>query len=95
MARDFIPITFTANTTQAGELKQFVLALNDAYHKGKKILGTMNHLNDGSDFSDLEGLFGLTVGKGQTVFNLVNGTIGSMEGIFQVSDAKTLIEKVG
>lgn len=55
----------------------------------------MNHNHDGSVFTDLEALFGLPAGKGQTVFDLVNGAVGSMEGAFQVADAKNITERVG
>lgn len=55
----------------------------------------MGHLNDGSNFSDIESAFGLEAGQGQILFDLVNGAVGSMEGQFQVNDAKTITEKVG
>lgn len=96
MARDFIKIdTTTVTATQAAELKAFVAALRDAYQRGKKIVAVMGHNNDGTVFTDIESLFGLPTGKGQTVFNLLNGTIGSMEGTFQVADAKNLTETLG
>lgn len=96
MARDFIKIDTTITTaTQSHELKQFKEVLRDAYQRGKAILAIMGHNNDGTSFSDIEALFGLPTGKGQTVFNLMNGAIGSMEGTFQVADAKNLTETLG
>lgn len=96
MARDFIKIDSTITTaTQAAELKSLVLALRDAYQRGKKILAVMGHNNDGTVFTDIESLYGLPTGKGQTVFNLINGAVGSMEGTFQVADAKNLTETLG
>lgn len=96
MARDFIPVdTTTTTATQAQELKAFVAVLRDAYQRGKKIIAVMGHLNDGSVFTDIETKFGLPAGKGQTVFNLVNGAVGSMEGTFQVADAKNITETLG
>lgn len=95
-ARDFIKIDTSVTTaTQAAELKQFVSSLRDAYQRGKKILAVMGHMNDGSNFADIETFYGLPAGKGQTVFNLVNGAIGGMEGTFQVADAKNITETVG
>lgn len=96
MARDFIKIdTTTVTATQAQELRQFKEVLRDAYERGKKILAVMGHNNDGSNFADIEALYGLPAAKGQTVFNLVNGAIGSMEGNFQTADAKNLTESIG
>lgn len=60
-----------------------------------RVLAIMGHNNDGTVFTDIDTLFGLPAGKGQTVFNLVNGSIGSMQGNFQVADAKTITEQVG
>lgn len=96
MARDFIKIDSTiATATQAAELKALVSVLRDAYQRGKKVLAVMTHNNDGTNFTDIEALFGLPANKGQIVFNLINGAVGSMEGNFQVPDAKNLTETVG
>lgn len=96
MARDFIKIDTTQSAaTQSGLLKNYVTQLRSAYELGKRCIAIMGHSNDGTVFTDIETLFGLPAGKGQTVFNLVNGSIGSMEGTFQVSDAKNITEQVG
>ena len=96
MARDYIRVDSTTTTaTQAADLKAFVSVLRDAYQRGKKIIAIMGHNNDGSNFADIEALYGLPAGKGQAVFDLVNGAVGSMEGTFQVDDAKELTERVG
>ncbi len=96
MARDYIKIdTSSAAATQAIVLRSFVQALRTAYEQGKKVIAIMNHNNDATVFTDLETLFGLPAGKGQIVFDLVNGAVGSMEGSFQVDDAKELTERVG
>lgn len=96
MARDFIKIDATmTGATQAGLLRNYVQTLRTAYELGIRCRQVMTHNNDAVVFTDIEGLFGLPAGKGQTVFNLVNGSIGSMEGTFQVPDAKTITEQVG
>lgn len=96
MARDFIKIDTTQSAaTQSQLLKTYVAQLRAAYETGKRCIAIMSHSNDGTVFTDIESLFGLPAGKGQTVFNLVNGSIGSMEGTFQVSDAKNITEQVG
>ena len=96
MARDFIKIDASmAGATHAGLLRAYVQQLRQAYEQGQRVRAIMNQNHDGTVFTDIEALFGLPAGKGQTVFDLVNGSIGSMEGTFQVADAKTLTEKVG
>lgn len=97
MAIDYIKIdTSSPNTaTQAALLKSYVSLLRSAYNTGKQVLAVMGHQNDGTTFTSIETFFGLPAGKGQTVFNMVNGSIGSMEGSFQVSDAKNITEQLG
>ena len=93
MAKDYIKIDATA--PQAPLLRSYISAMRQAYNLGKQCQAIMTHNNDGVDFSSIETLFGVPAGKGQTVFNFVNGSVGSMEGVFQVSDAKTITEQVG
>jgi hypothetical protein len=96
MARDFIKIdTSTTTATQAGLLKSYISQLRQAYETGARVRAIMTHNNDGTVFTDIEMLFGLPAGKGQEVFDLVNGSIGSMTGDFQTSDAKEITERVG
>lgn len=97
MARDFIKIDLSSPNvaTQAGLLKNYVTILRQAYEMGTRVKAIMTHNNDGTTFTDIETLFGLPAGKGQAVFNFVNGSIGSMEGTFQVADAKNITESVG
>lgn len=96
MARDFIKIDrTTAAATHANLLLTYVNMLRTAYEMGTRIREIMSHNNDGSNFTDIEGLFGLPTGKDQIVFDLVNGAVGSMEGTFQVDDAKETTERVG
>jgi hypothetical protein len=93
MARDYIKITPTA--PQAMLLRNFIAAQRQAYNLGVQVREMMGHNNDGADFSDIETLFGLPAGKGQTVFDLVNGAVGSMVGDFQSDDAKQITEQLG
>lgn len=96
MARDFIKID-TTNTAaiHALKLKNFVATLRAAQDQGNLVKDIMTHNNDGTTFTDIETYFGLPAGKGQTVFDLVNGALGSMTGTFQVADATTITSKVG
>ncbi|MET0708005.1 MAG: hypothetical protein ABWY82_14370 [Tardiphaga sp.] len=96
MTKDFIPINLSTTTaTQASLLKSYITTLRQAYELGTRVKGIMQHNHDGTVFTDIETLFGLPTGEGQTVFDLVNGSIGSMEGSFQVDDAKEITERVG
>jgi hypothetical protein len=96
MARDFIKIdTGMTGATHAGLLRAFVQQMRQAIDTGERVKAIMTHNNDGSNFSDIEALFGIPEGKGQTVFDLVNGAVGSTQGAFQTSDAMTITEKVG
>lgn len=96
MAKDFIKIdTLNTTATQAADLKSCVAVVRDAYARLKKIQAVMGHNNDGASFTDIETLYGLPAGKGQIVFDLINGAVGSMEALFQTADAKNLTERVG
>lgn len=95
MADDYIKIDPTNTSLQASLLRSYVSQLRSAYDTGTRLIAIMGHLNDGTVFTDIETTFGLPSGKGQAVFNLVNGSIGSMNGSFQVSDAKTITEQLG
>jgi hypothetical protein len=95
MAIDFIKVdTSTTTATEARSLISLRNALREAYEQVQLVLRVMGHLNDGSDFTEIEAKYGLTAGKGQIVFDLVNGSKGSMEGAFQVADVKTLTERL-
>lgn len=93
MAIDFISINTTAS--QALALKVYIQNLRLSQELGQRCLDIMTHNNDGTTFTAIETLFGLPAGKGQTVFNLVNGSLGSMKGTFQVPDATTITQQVG
>jgi hypothetical protein len=96
MAIDFIKIDTTQiAATGAMALKNYIATLRSAYELGLHCLAIMDHNNDGTDFTPLETLFGIPVGQGQAVFDMVNGSVGSMEGKFQVADAKNITEQVG
>jgi hypothetical protein len=97
MANDFIQINTSnpAAASQAMMLKSYVSSLRSAYETGQRVRSMMLHMHDGVDFSELEKQFGLPAGEGQIVFDLVNGSIGAMDGTFQNFDCITITEKVG
>lgn len=97
MASDFIPINVNNPTvaTQANLLKQYVGILRSAYEIGQRVRALMLHMHDGVTFTELEKQFGLPTGKGNVVFDLVNGSIGAMESTFQNDDCKQITEQLG
>jgi hypothetical protein len=50
---------------------------------------------DPPDFTMFEDNFGIPTGQGQTVFNLVNGTLLALRGEAQNANALDLINRVG
>lgn len=96
MARAFIKIDTTlAGATQAALLRTFVQQQRSAYELGARVRAMMTNMNDGTNFSDIETFFGVPASQGQNVFNLVNGTVGAMEGTFQNNNGKSLGELIG
>jgi hypothetical protein len=96
MARNFIKIDTTIVTaTKARDLVNFVLNLRTAYELGSRVREMMDHNNDGTNFADIEALFGLSAGQGQTVYNMIVNCIGSLNGNIQSNDGKQLTERVG
>jgi hypothetical protein len=80
--------------TQANMLKQYVASMRTTFDLGTRIIGTMSNMNDGTIFTQIETYFGLPTGQGQTVFNLVNGSIGAMNGTFQNPNCKQITEQL-
>ena len=96
MARTFIPIsTANAAATHAGLLRAYVQQQRGAYELGSKIRAIMGNNHDNVNFTDIETLFGLPPGKGQAVFDMVNGTVGANEGLFENDNGKTIGELIG
>jgi hypothetical protein len=96
MARDFIKVDQSVSTaTHANLILRYARTLREAYELGKHTKAIMDHNQDGSNFADIEGLFGLPAGKGQVVYDLINGSVGSLEGAFQTADGKNLTETLG
>lgn len=96
MARNYIKVD-TNNTlaTRANELARFCRELRSTYELGIRIRDVMDHMNDGTNFADIETHFGLAAGNGQTVFNMVKNTVDSLEGDILSNDGKQMSERVG
>jgi len=96
MARTFIKIDTTMpGATHSGLLRGYVQQQRNAYEVGSRLKAIMTNNTDNTNFADIEALFGLAAGDGQAVFDLVNGTVGANEGVFQNDNGKTIGELLG
>jgi hypothetical protein len=96
VARNYIKVnTSDTNATRANELAQFCRNLRQTYELGIRIRDIMDHMNDGTNFVDVETHFGLTTGNGQVVYNMVKNTVDSLEGDILSNDGKQMSERVG
>jgi hypothetical protein len=95
MAIDAIVVDSTASTALlAARLLDYKRKLRAALDAGTSLLGELNHLQDGSDWASIEARTGVGSGLGDDVYNLVNGSVGAMNGTFQNDDCKQLTEQV-
>lgn len=98
MAADFIPINRTVSTavfssklvTLPQDLRRVIDKLEEVQQMGYRMFNT-----GPDDFTEFEELFGIPTGEGQTVFNLVNGTLLALNGTAQNANAIELINRVG
>jgi hypothetical protein len=98
MPNDFIRIdpTLTPNAQFYGsQLITLVVSLRATIDQLDRIKAVMEHSTDGTTFTTLEAMFGLGAGKGQTVFDFINGTRGALGGTMTNSNAFALIDRVG
>jgi hypothetical protein len=96
VAGTFIKVDAGLSTQKfAADLMQFIQTVRTTMQQGDAIKARMDYMHDGTDFSDLETQFGLPIGTGQIIYDLCNGTIGSMRGAFQTANAVELIARVG
>lgn len=95
-ANDYIKIDLTNTAAaEAATLKNAIRQLQTVQEQLTSIINKMNHNSNGTVWTTLEALYGLPAGKGQAVYDLVNGTVGAMNGTFQNNNAVKLIEQVG
>lgn len=99
MAADFILCsTSTTTATRAQAMKGAVNQFRAAQQALSAELAIMNHLfvsGESPDFTAMEAQYGLQPGQGQTLFNLVNGSVGAMAGTFQNNQCQLLVAQVG
>jgi len=96
MAIDFIKADTTITTAVfASKLVSLSRQLRDTIDLLDEVKTIMDHSNDGVVFTAIETLFGLPATKGQTVYDLCNGTTQAISGTAQNSNALSLINRVG
>jgi hypothetical protein len=95
MAIDAIAVDTSVSTAiLAAKLLDYKRKLRAAFDAGTSLLGELNHLQNGSDWTAIEAKVGVASGLGDEVYNLVNGSVGAMNGTFQNDDCKQLTEQV-
>lgn len=93
MALDFIKIDPTSS--RGTSLRNAISVLRQAEELLQRELDVMNHNQNGTDWTAIEALYGLAVGKGQPVFTLLNGTVGAFNGTFQNNSAVLITSQLG
>lgn len=80
MATQFIELrTSDADARLVGDLLNAVRLLDQLYALLEKMANKMERMVDGTDYSQIEKLFGLPTGAGQTVKGYVNDLLGVLE----------------
>jgi hypothetical protein len=99
MAADFIKIVRNnSNATHAQRMLNAVAQVRSALTVLEEIQGLGYRMFDAGppvDFEVFEQTFGVPEGAGQTVFDLVNGTVLALKGEAQNANATELITRVG
>lgn len=96
MAIDFVVVDDSASTAKfASDLMRLTRSLRDVIDRLDFVKAVMEHSNNGTVFTQIEVLFGLPVGQGQTVYDLINGASMAIAGTAQNSNALSLINRVG
>lgn len=96
MAIDFVVVDDSTSTAKfASDLMRLTRSLRDVIDRLEFVKAVMEHSNNGTVFTQIETLFGLPVGQGQTVYDLINGTYLAISGAAQNSNALSLINRVG
>lgn len=97
MSADFIPVKRTdANATHAQKVLAAVATLRSLENQLQEIISIgFRNFDAPSDFTKFETLFGIPAGKGNTVFDLFNGTLTALHGTNNTGNAVELMSRVG
>ena len=93
---DFIKIDRTTSTAVfSSEMVSLPQNLRRVMDQLEKIQQMGYRMFDDPDFTMFEANFGIPTGQGQTVFNLINGSILALTGAAQNANAVELVNRVG
>lgn len=96
MAKVFIKVDRTTTTAvYAQDLLSLISQIRATLNQLAKVKGIMDNNWATVDFADLEALFGIPTGSGQSVYALVRDSQKAFTGVAQDASALTLIDKVG
>lgn len=94
MPKDAILIDVTLTTaTQAQYLKRLTVVARDFIDLVKRVQDTMSHNNDGTDWTQIETLYGLKAGDGQKTVTMVSDAESVVRGNAQNNSIKQLGER--
>lgn len=96
MAADYIKIIRTDTAAvQATTLISAIQQVRNAVTALQQVKDIADHNFATTNFTAFEALFGVPTGSGQTVYDLINGSLGAMKGTFQNTNSIELISRVG
>lgn len=104
MAADFITLNRTASTAPfvnelvsiPADVRRLIDKLEQVREKGFRMFVPAGENNDPpADFAVFEAKYGIPAGSGQTVFDLVNGTLMALKGESMNGNATELMNRVG
>ena len=71
-------ITVNRSFRQGADLVSVVESFRNATDKLKQLKEIMDNMTDASDWTVIEAQFGVPVGKGEVIYNLVSGTVSEL-----------------
>lgn len=96
MAANFISVDTTTTTARfSREAVSLSVQIRSLIDLLEQISSKGAQMNDGTDYTLLETLYGLPTGTGQTYLSFVNGSLDAIKGVSQNASAITLMNRVG
>jgi hypothetical protein len=78
MANNYIEVDLSTNERLAYKLREAVDGMEKSINLLSDLKDSMEQMTDGVTFTTIETQFGLATGKGQSVYNLLTGTVGEL-----------------
>ncbi len=93
----FIPIN-GGQSPQAALALSFGQAMQRVISLGTLLIGILNDMigqSGPSQFTAIETMFGIPTGSGQTFFNIINGSMGAINGTMENSQCVNAAQQIG